>query len=84
MTFATLVTQILARTTGLLDGRHNVKISWKTYVLAVVPIGIAYSGSMVCSNIAYLYLNIPLIQMLKVSPILMALLYRIHAHPNDH
>lgn len=67
MLFATLVTQLLARTTSLLDGRQNVKMTWRTYILAVVPIGIAYSGSMVCSNIAYLYLNVPLIQMLKVS-----------------
>lgn len=74
MTFATLVTQLLARTTGLLDGRHNVKMTWKIYILAVVPIGIAYSGSMICSNIAYLYLNIPLIQMLKAAAPIVTLL----------
>ena len=67
MTFATLVTQLLARTTSLLDGRHNVKLTWLNYILVVLPIGIAYSGSMICTNMAYLYLSVPFIQMLKVS-----------------
>lgn len=67
MAFATLVTQLLARTTSLLDGRRNVKMSWLAYVCTIIPIGIAYSGSMVCTNLSYLYLSIPFIQMIKVS-----------------
>ena len=67
MTFATLVTQLLARTTSLLDGRHNAKLTWRNWLYAILPIGIAYSGSMICTNIAYLYLSVPFIQMLKVS-----------------
>lgn len=35
------------------------------YLRAVVPIGIVYSGSLICSNLTYLYLSVPFIQMLK-------------------
>lgn len=66
MTFATLATQFLARTTTLLDNRHSVQMTRPFYLKAVVPIGLLYSGSMVCSNLVYLYLNVAFIQMLKV------------------
>lgn len=39
----------------------------RTYVRAIVPIGVFYSVSLVCSNQAYLYLSVAFIQMLKVS-----------------
>ncbi|KAK8017623.1 hypothetical protein PG993_013949 [Apiospora rasikravindrae] len=68
MTFATLATQFLARTTTHLDNRHSVKMTRPFYLRAVVPIGLLYSGSMVCSNLVYLYLNVAFIQMLKVLP----------------
>ena len=32
----------------------------------IAPIGLLYSGSLVCSNMAYIYLNVGFIQMLKV------------------
>ncbi|KAK6848909.1 hypothetical protein PG995_012742 [Apiospora arundinis] len=67
MTFATLATQFLARTTPLLDNRHSVKMTRPFYLKAVVPIGLLYSGSMVCSNLVYLYLNVAFIQMLKAA-----------------
>lgn len=38
----------------------------RTYIRAIVPIGVLYSASLVCSNQAYLYLSVALIQMLKV------------------
>lgn len=38
----------------------------RTYVRAIVPIGVFYSASLVCSNQAYLYLSVAFIQMLKV------------------
>lgn len=37
----------------------------RTYLRAVVPIGVFYSASLVCSNLVYLYLNVAFIQMLK-------------------
>jgi drug/metabolite transporter (DMT)-like permease len=65
MTFAAVVTQVLARCTSLLDGRHNVQMTPKLYFKTVVPIGVFYCGSMVSSNLVYLYLSVPFIQMLK-------------------
>lgn len=65
LVFATAATQLLSRTTTLLDGRRNVKMTGRTYLRAVVPIGLVYSGSLVCSNLVYLYLSVAFIQMLK-------------------
>lgn len=65
LVFATLATQLLARTTTLLDGRQRLRMSTRTYLRAVVPIGVFYSASLVCSNLVYLYLNVAFIQMLK-------------------
>ncbi|KAI4599886.1 hypothetical protein KJ359_001622 [Pestalotiopsis sp. 9143b] len=67
MVFATLATQVLARTTSWLDGRHQVRMSKQFYLRAVVPIGLLYSASMVCSNLVYMYLNVAFIQMLKAA-----------------
>lgn len=66
MMFATAATQLLARTTRMLDSRHAVHMNRRAYVRAVVPIGVLYSASMVCSTLVYLYLSVPFIQMLKV------------------
>ena len=38
----------------------------KVYFRAIVPIGVLYSLSLVCSNLTYLYLSVAFIQMLKV------------------
>ncbi|KAK1969335.1 triose-phosphate transporter [Colletotrichum sublineola] len=65
LVFSTLATQILARTTSLLDGRHKVRMTSRIYLRAIVPIGLLFSGSLVCSNLAYLYLSVSFIQMLK-------------------
>jgi drug/metabolite transporter (DMT)-like permease len=65
LVFATVATQLLARTTSLLDGRHKVRMTGRIYLRAVVPIGVLYSGSLVFSNMTYLYLNVAFIQMLK-------------------
>ena len=64
--FATIATQVLARATKLLDGRKTVKMTGRIHLRAVMPIGLLYSGSLVCSNLVYLYLSVPFIQMLKV------------------
>lgn len=37
----------------------------RVYLRAIVPIGLLYSGSLVCSNLVYLYLSVSFIQMLK-------------------
>jgi hypothetical protein len=67
--FATIMTQILARTTNLLDGLKTVPMDGRTYLHAIVPIGAFFCLSLICSNQAYLYLSVAFIQMLKVPPI---------------
>ena len=66
LAFATLMTQIMARTTKLLDGRKTVKMTGRIYLRAIVPIGAAFSLSLICGNLTYLHLSVAFIQMLKV------------------
>ncbi|KAI1007973.1 hypothetical protein K3495_g258 [Podosphaera aphanis] len=61
------MTQFMARTTTLLDARNKVKMTSRLYYRAIIPIGLFYSASLVCSNQAYLYLSVAFIQMLKAS-----------------
>ena len=67
LVFATILTQALARFTSLLDSRHQVRMTGRVYFRAIVPIGILYSASLVCSNLVYLYLSVAFIQMLKAA-----------------
>ncbi|KAJ5155861.1 hypothetical protein N7492_008664 [Penicillium capsulatum] len=67
LTFATIMTQILARTTTLLDGRKTVKMTGRVYLRAIVPIGLMFSLSLICGNMTYLYLSVAFIQMLKAT-----------------
>ena len=67
LAFGTLMTQLLARTTTLLDGRKKVKMTGRVYLRAIVPIGFFFSLSLICGNVTYLYLSVAFIQMLKVS-----------------
>ena len=66
MVFATIMTQIMARTTTLLDGRKQIKLNGRLYLRAIMPIGFFFSLSLICGNRAYLYLSVAFIQMLKV------------------
>lgn len=65
--FATVMTQIMAKTTTLLDGRKTVKMTGKVYLRAIVPIGAFFSLSLICGNLTYLYLSVSFIQMLKAT-----------------
>lgn len=65
LVFATVATQLLARTTTLLDSRHALPLSRSMYIRTILPIGILYSSSLVFSNVVYLYLSVAFIQMLK-------------------
>ncbi|KAJ5861334.1 uncharacterized protein N7529_008644 [Penicillium soppii] len=67
LTFATIMTQILARTTTVLDGRKKVKMTGRVYLRAIVPIGVMFSLSLICGNMTYLYLSVAFIQMLKAT-----------------
>lgn len=63
-----LGTRILQRTTNLLEGTKDVHMSKEMFIRSILPIGILFSGSLILSNTAYLYLSVAYIQMLKVSP----------------
>lgn len=65
MVFATIMTQGLAKFTKVLDSRHKVPMNTNTYIKAIVPIGLFFSFSLICGNVAYLYLSVSFIQMLK-------------------
>ncbi|MCJ1446431.1 MAG: hypothetical protein MMC23_006936 [Stictis urceolatum] len=67
LAFGTLMTQVLARTTTLLDGRKKVKMTGRVYLRAVAPIGVFFSLSLICGNMTYLYLSVAFIQMLKAT-----------------
>lgn len=65
LTFATIGTRIMLRTTRLLDGLGNVQMSWDRYFRNIVPIGALFSASLIFNNMAYLTLSVSFIQMLK-------------------
>ncbi|KAK4122659.1 TPT-domain-containing protein [Parathielavia appendiculata] len=67
LTFATIMTQLLARYTTLLDGRKTVKMTGRVYLRAIVPIGFFFSLSLIFGNLTYLYLSVAFIQMLKAT-----------------
>ncbi|CAA7264398.1 unnamed protein product [Cyclocybe aegerita] len=65
LTFAAIGTRVLQRTTNLLDGAKDVHMSKDMFVRSILPIGLLFSGSLILSNTAYLYLSVSYIQMLK-------------------
>ncbi|KAM3547741.1 hypothetical protein ARSEF4850_009832 [Beauveria asiatica] len=68
MTFAAAMTQLMARYTTLLDSRHRVPMDFEIYKRAILPIVILFSLSLIGGNLAYLYLSVSFIQMLKIVP----------------
>ncbi|KAH8749851.1 triose-phosphate transporter family-domain-containing protein [Hyaloscypha sp. PMI_1271] len=63
MFFATVATQLLARSTNLVD--RNTGMNPRKYLTAILPIGMCYSMSLILSNLVYLYLSMSFIQLLK-------------------
>lgn len=59
------MTQILAHGTRLLDSRKKVPMTVRTYCTAVLPIGVFFSGSLIFGNVAYVYISVAFIQILK-------------------
>ncbi|KAK8088721.1 hypothetical protein PG997_003682 [Apiospora hydei] len=62
---ATVLTQLLARFTPLLNSRHAVPLTGRIYLRAILPIGMLYTASLVFSNLSYLFLSVSFLQMLK-------------------
>ncbi|KAF8999429.1 hypothetical protein BDQ17DRAFT_1500346 [Cyathus striatus] len=58
LTFAAVGMRILQRTTRLLDGVKEVHMTKEMFVKSILPIGVLFSGSLVLSNTAYLYLSV--------------------------
>lgn len=65
LSFAALGTRVLQRTTRLLDGANDVRMTKDMFIQSILPIGLLFSGSLILSNTAYLYLSVSYIQMLK-------------------
>lgn len=65
LVFASIATQILARCTGLLSKKIDMKPS--LYIRAIVPIGIFFSASLVCSNQALMHISVSFSQMIKAT-----------------
>ncbi|KAK6393186.1 hypothetical protein LTR65_002877 [Meristemomyces frigidus] len=65
--FATVMTQLLARFTTVLDSRKKVPMTGHMYLRTIVPIGLMFSMSLICGNLTYLYLSVSFIQMLKAT-----------------
>ncbi|KAH6900626.1 triose-phosphate transporter family-domain-containing protein [Thelonectria olida] len=63
--FATVATQILARTTTILDSRHDVPLTGRLFLRTIIPLGFLLSASLILANIVYLHLSVAFIQMLK-------------------
>jgi len=85
LTFAAIGTRILQRTTHLVDGAKDVHMTKDMFIQSILPIGVLFSGSLILSNTAYLYLSVSYIQMLKaftpVAILLISWTFRI-AEPN--
>jgi len=65
LTFASIGTRVLKRTTNLLDGADHINMTRELFTRSILPIGALFSASLVLSNTAYLYLSVAFIQMLK-------------------
>ncbi|KAJ2916576.1 hypothetical protein MD484_g3853, partial [Candolleomyces efflorescens] len=65
LAFAAVGTRVLQRTTHLLDAAKDIHMSKDMFMKSILPIGMLFSGSLVLSNTAYLYLSVAYIQMLK-------------------
>lgn len=65
MSFAAVGTRLLARYTTLLNGLSSVEMTMDRWYRNILPIGALFSASLILSNMAYLHLSVPFIQMLK-------------------
>ncbi|CAH7682672.1 triose-phosphate transporter family-domain-containing protein [Phakopsora pachyrhizi] len=65
LSFATIGTRILARSSNLLSGLSSVQMGWDRWVKSILPIGALFSASLIFNNMAYLTLSVSFIQMLK-------------------
>ncbi|TIB15518.1 hypothetical protein E3P92_01649 [Wallemia ichthyophaga] len=65
LTISTIGTRVLAKFTNLLPDLKDVNMTKEIWVKKILPIGVFFSGSLIFSNTAYMYLSVSFIQMLK-------------------
>lgn len=65
MTLATFLTQIMSRTTNMLPGVNEKKVTTDVFLKQIAPVSVFFAFSLVLSNKAYIYLSVSYIQMLK-------------------
>ena len=65
MFFATIMTQVLSRTTNMLPGVKENKVNGDVVLKQIIPVTLFFATSLVMSNKAYIYLSVSYIQMLK-------------------
>jgi drug/metabolite transporter (DMT)-like permease len=65
MLFNTVLTQILAATTGQLKAVSEDRIDFNIMKTSILPVTLLYSISLVLANKTYIYLSVSYIQMLK-------------------
>ena len=62
MVFATVMTQILSRTTNMLPGVREKKVDSKALQTQIFPVALCFAFSLVLSNKSYIYLSVSYIQ----------------------
>mmetsp|Transcript_6149 Transcript_6149/g.6314 ORF Transcript_6149/g.6314 Transcript_6149/m.6314 type:complete len:381 (-) Transcript_6149:410-1552(-) len=65
MLFGMILTQVLARTTNLLPGVKEGRVTTHLYKTKILPISFCFAISLICGNKAYMFLSVSFIQMLK-------------------
>lgn len=71
-----LLTQFLARTTNLLPSLAHNKVTWTIYFTTVMPVAFFFAAGVVLGNMAYQFLSVAYIQMIKaINPVPLLLLY---------
>eukprot|EP01036_Dinobryon_divergens_P022369 gene22369-30619_t len=75
MIFATIVTQVLSRTTTMLQAVKENRVSSNEFIRKFMPMSLLYAISLVLGNSAYKFISVAFIQMLKSStPVIVLLL----------
>ncbi|KAI9004729.1 hypothetical protein BC832DRAFT_557980 [Gaertneriomyces semiglobifer] len=65
--FVSIATRLLAYFTPYLNDLNDSKMTRTAYMKTIVPVGLCFSGTLVFLNLAYLYLPVPYMQMLKAT-----------------
>lgn len=65
MALATILTQVMAKTTNMLPAVKEGKVNFTVLSQQILPVTLFYAVSLVLSNKSYIYLSVSYIQMLK-------------------